>query len=73
MADQIYNITPSKAVQHNNSANNSQFMLQYGGTPEDPEFLYPAELIPSKIVVDGSQAKQNEIDKQVTEMRSNND
>lgn len=66
-------LTPSQAIKYNNSADSAAFMIPYGGTPENPEFLYPAELRPAVTTAGKSASEQKKIDRQVSKLTSNND
>lgn len=63
-------MTPSQAIKYNESADNAAFMIPYGGTPDNPEFLYPEELEASAVVASAKEAKQKALEKEIAKLNS---
>lgn len=63
-------MTPSQAIKYNESADNAAFMIPYGGTPDNPEFLYPEELEASAVVASAKEAERKALEKEVAKLNS---
>lgn len=63
-------MTPSQAIKYNESADNAAFMIPYGGTPDNPEFLYPEELEESVVVASAKEAERKALEKEVAKLNS---
>lgn len=63
-------MTPSQAIKYNESADNAAFMIPYGGTPDNPEFLYPEELEEAAVIASAKEAKQKALEKEVAKLNS---
>lgn len=63
-------MTPSQAIKYNESADNAAFMIPYGGTPDNPEFLYPEELEASAVTASAKEAKQKALEKEIAKLNS---
>lgn len=66
----IGEILPSQAVEYNQRAGQAAFMIPYGGTPDNPEFLYPEELEAAVALASAKEAKQKAIEKEVAKLNS---
>jgi hypothetical protein len=63
-------MTPSQAIKYNESADNAAFMIPYGGTPDNPEFLYPEQLEAAVALASAKEAEQKAIEKEVAKLNS---
>ena len=57
--NQSVELLPSQARNYNRNSDKAGYMIPYGGTPENPEFLYPEELTASGVKAFNSNEEYN--------------
>ena len=63
-------IKPTTAIKYNNNSDEAAFLIPYGGTPDDPEYLYPEELEPAVVTASLSDSRKKQAEKEAATFRS---
>lgn len=68
--NQTIELLPSRAIGYNRNSDKAAYLIPYGGTPDNPEFLYPEELEAAVAIASAKEAKQKAIEKEVAKLNS---
>lgn len=63
-------IKPTTAIKYNNNSDEAVFLIPYGGTPDNPEYLYPEELEPAVVKASFSDSRKKQAEKEAGKFRS---
>lgn len=63
-------IKPTTAIKYNNNSDEAAFLIPYGGTPDDPEYLYPEELEPAVVTSSLSDSRKKQAEKEAATFRN---